>query len=350
MRVRTPAGDRGSTSVADRAVRRVAERAATEALAPGEVRTVRGAATVRGRRARVAVTVTLPYPEVLDEAGERVRSHVADRTQRLTGLVVPSARVRVGGLRLREPVQEPLPHAVPERWQEGQEGQEQTGGRRVRRPWSQRRLPVGALALAAAAVCGVLLYDLLAVHAAGRPPAPWRADLTKWLTAHGPAGSAWPGLAAALAVFGLGVWLLVLAVTPGLRGRLPMREPLPEIRAVLDRSAAAALLRDAVSELPGTTRVRVDVGRRRVRVRAGLAFGHLEAARAELTGAVERTLASWGLGRTPRYRVRLRADPLWRTPTAPRPTPDGDGATTTYGSIPQEGTTQGSATQGGTGP
>ncbi|MEU1026257.1 DEAD/DEAH box helicase, partial [Streptomyces sp. NPDC005904] len=89
-----PAADRGATTVAERAVRRIAERAATEALPPGEVQAARGAAAVRGRRARVSVAVTLPYPTVLDDAGERVRSHVADRTAGLTGLVVPSARVR----------------------------------------------------------------------------------------------------------------------------------------------------------------------------------------------------------------------------------------------------------------
>ncbi|MFF1378414.1 DUF6286 domain-containing Asp23/Gls24 family envelope stress response protein [Streptomyces sp. NPDC058308] len=304
----TPARERGSTSVADRAVRRIAERAATEALAPGEVRTTRSSASVRGRRARVAVTVTLPYPEVLDDAGERVRSHVADRTQRLTGLVVPSARVRIAGLRPRARTDE---GEVP--------GPEQTGDGRVWRPWSQRRVPVGVLALAVAAVCGVLLYDVLAVHAAGRSPGRWRTGPVEWLTTHGPAGSAWPGLAAALAVLGLGVWLLVLAVTPGLRGRFPLREPLPDLHAALDRSAAAALLRDAVTELPGITRVRVGVGRRRVRVRAGLAFGQLEAERDALAGTVARTVAGWGAARAPRVRVRLRPEPAWRAPAVPEP-------------------------------
>ncbi|MEU6992886.1 DUF6286 domain-containing protein [Streptomyces sp. NPDC046465] len=299
----TPAGERGSTNVADRAVRRIAERAATEALAPGEVRTTRSSASVRGRRARVAVTVTLPYPEVLDDAGERVRSHVADRTRQLTGLVVPSARVRVAGLRVRARADEsegevPLPG----------------GGGRVWRPWSARRVPVGVLALAVAAVCGVLLYDVVAVHAAGWAPGRWRTGPVEWLTTHGPADSAWPGLAAALAVLGLGVWLLILAVTPGLRGRLPLREPLPDVHAVLDRGAAAALLRDAVTELPGVARVRVGVGRRRVRVRAGLAFGHLEAARGELADTVARTVAGWGLARAPRVRVGLRPEPTWHAP------------------------------------
>ncbi|MFK4065180.1 DUF6286 domain-containing Asp23/Gls24 family envelope stress response protein [Streptomyces sp. NPDC029674] len=302
----TPAAERGSTTVADRAVRRVAERAATEALAPGEVRTTRSSASVRGRRARVDVTVTLPYPTVLDDAGERVRSHVADRTARLTGLAVPSARVRVRELCLRE---------------EGASVEEGTSveagaGGRARRPWSSRRLPVAALTFAAAVVCGVLLYDVLAVRTADRPPARWRADLMGWLTTHGPESGAWPGLAAAFGVFCLGVWLLVLAVTPGRRGRLPMRSPVAGVHAVLDRRAVASLLRDAVTELPGITRVRVDVGRRRARVRAGLAFGLPEDAHRALTEAAERALAACGVDRPLRLRVRLRPVPAWRAPAA----------------------------------
>ncbi|QES42866.1 hypothetical protein DEJ49_19375 [Streptomyces venezuelae] len=301
-----PAADRGATKVADRAVRRIAERAATEALAPGEVRTDRSTASVRGRRARVDVAVTLPYPAVLDESGERVRSHVADRTARLTGLAVPSARVRVRELRVR----------AAEGWEP--EAQEVAGGVaggiRARRPWSARRVPVAVAALVAAAVCGVLLYDVLSVHAAGRAPARWRADFMEWLATHGPHRGVWPGAAAAFAVFCLGVWLMVLAVTPGSRGRLAMRPPLPDVHAVVDRGTVAALLREAVSGLPGITRARVRVGRRRVTVRAGLAFGELDAARTALTETAEQTLASCGVARPPRLRVRLRTEPAWRAP------------------------------------
>ncbi|MEU5899031.1 MULTISPECIES: DUF6286 domain-containing protein [Streptomyces] len=297
-----PAADRGATKVADRAVRRIAERAATEALAPGEVRTDRSTASVRGRRARVDVAVTLPYPAPLDESGERVRSHVAGRTARLTGLTVPSARVRVRELNVRA-----AEFGEPE-------AAESTGGVRARRPWSARRVPVAVAAVVAAAACGVLLYDVLSVHAAGRAPARWRADFTEWLVTHGPHRGVWPGAAAAFAVFCLGVWLMVLAVTPGSRGRLPMRPPLSGVHAVVDRGTVAALLREAVSGLPGITRARVRVGRRRVTVRAGLAFGEIDAARAALTETAERTLASCGTARPPRLRVGLRTEPAWRAP------------------------------------
>ncbi|WP_223772736.1 DUF6286 domain-containing protein [Streptomyces sp. 135] len=328
----TPPAERGATTVAERAVRRIAERAATEALAPGEVQVSRGSAVVRGRRARVGVAVTLPYPAVLDEAGERVRSHVADRTARLTGLAVPSARVRIRELRVREEVRgegEKEQSGEAEGTADGAHGpsgavaaspkraRESAAVGRARRPWSQRRALAGALAFACAGVCGLFLYDVVSVHAAGRPPARWRDRLMEWLATHGPDGGAWPGVALAAAVFLLGVWLLVLALTPGRRRELPMAGASPEVRAVLDRRAVAVLLRDAVAELPGITRVRVRVGRRGARVRAGLAFGPLESARRAVAETAEEALAACGLARPPRLRVRVRAEPAWHAPAPP---------------------------------
>ncbi|WP_167532656.1 DUF6286 domain-containing Asp23/Gls24 family envelope stress response protein [Streptomyces alboniger] len=309
----TPAADRGSTTVSERAVRRIAERAATEALAPGEVHVGRGSAAVRGRRARVGVAVTLPYPAVLDEAGERVRSYVADRTAGLTGLVVPSTRVRVRELRVRERERERERAegtvALPS------EGASREG--RAWRPWSQRRFPVAVLALLCAALCGLLLYDVVSVHAGDRSPARWRAHLMDWLVTHGPDRGAWPGAAMAAAVFLLGVALLVLAVTPGRRRLLPMARPDAGVRAVLDRRAVASLLRDAVAETPGVTRVRVGVGRRRARVRAGLGFGPPGPARRAVAEAAEETLAACGLAKSLRLSVRVRTEPAWRAPAPP---------------------------------
>ncbi|GAA1916388.1 hypothetical protein GCM10009837_46680 [Streptomyces durmitorensis] len=302
-----PAAERGSTTVADRAVRRIAERAATEALEPGAVEAARGSASVRGRRARVGVTVTLPYPAVLDEAGERVRSHVAERTARLTGLTVPSARIRVRGL-------------SPRARSAGQLAPPMTGAGaavvRARRPWSQRRLPVAVFALAAAAVCGVLLYDVVSVHVAGHAPARWRVEAMEWLSTHGPESATASGVLAAVAVLALGVWLLVLAVTPGRRSGLPMRPPLPGVHAVLERRAVAGFLRDAVTDVPGVGRVLVRVGRRRARVRAGLEFGEQDGARRAVTEAAEAAAAKLGLARPLRLRVRLRTEPAWRAPAA----------------------------------
>lgn len=325
----TPAAERGSTTIADRAVRRIAERAATEALAPGAVEVGKGSAAVRGRRAQVGVTVTLPYPAVLDDAGERVRSHVVERTARLTGLTVPSARIRVRGLTRRErsAARSAPPVAATEA-----AGAAGAAGSRAHRPWSQRRLPVAVLAFAAAAACGVLLYDVVSVHAAGRAPARWRVQAMEWLATHGPDGGTTAGVLAAVAVFVLGVWLLVLAVTPGRRGGLPMRTPLPGVRAVLDRRAVAVLLRDAATDVPGVGRVLVRVGRRTARVRAGLEFGERDGARRAVIQAAEAATAGLGLARPLRLRVRLRTAPAWRAPapaSAPEAGPESAGGAAT---------------------
>ncbi|MYS53363.1 DEAD/DEAH box helicase, partial [Streptomyces sp. SID6013] len=85
--------------VADRAVRRIAERAAAETdLAGRRARVTHGSAVVHGRRADVSVDVRLPYPAVLGEAGEKVRGRMADRVAELSGLTVREATVRVQSL------------------------------------------------------------------------------------------------------------------------------------------------------------------------------------------------------------------------------------------------------------
>ncbi|ATL31538.1 DUF6286 domain-containing protein [Streptomyces formicae] len=303
---RTPPDERGATTVASRAVRRIAEHAATEVRAAGPVRVSGASASVRGRRARVALDVTLPYPGPLDEAGERVRSHVVDRTARLTGLTVPSARIHVRALSRQD-------GAEAEQAVATEAGPVPAGT--ARRPWSQRRLPMGLLTLVAAAACGVLLYEVVSVHVAGRPAARWRVELVDWLSQHGPGVTA-TDLAAAAGVFALGVWLLILAVTPGKRRRVPLAAPGPGVHATLERAAAAALLRDAVSDVPGITRVRVRMGRRGARVRARLGFGDRDAARDAVRRAALAAADGFGLARPLKLRVRVRTEPTWRAPAA----------------------------------
>src|SRR5581483_9670168 len=93
--------ERGRTVVADRVVRRIAERAAAEALAVGDVGAIRAKVATSGGRAVLAVDLTLPYRPALGEAGGQVHDYVAERTARLTGLKVSPARIRVHGLTLR---------------------------------------------------------------------------------------------------------------------------------------------------------------------------------------------------------------------------------------------------------
>ncbi|MFE0207975.1 DUF6286 domain-containing Asp23/Gls24 family envelope stress response protein [Streptomyces sp. NPDC058985] len=307
--------ERGRTVVADRAVRRIAERAATEAdLGGRRARVTHGTAAVHGRHADVRVDVRLPYPAALGETGERVRSRMADRVAELSGLTVRAATVRVQSLAADRTAPPPPPAdgAGP--------------SRRARRPWSARRVPAALAALVGTGVCALLLYDVLAVHAADRGPAAWRTDAVDWLATHGPGDT--PVVAGGAVAAVLGVWLLWLALTPGLRGVLPMA-PVPASgpqRAVLERPAVAELLRDAVTAVPGVTDVRVRCGRRRVRVRARLGFGDRTATHTAVRDATATALDGLGLTRPLKPRVTLRPEPHWRKPEATPPAQPGSPA------------------------
>lgn len=295
-----PAAGRGTTTVAPRAVRRIAERAAAEALPDGGS-VIRGSAAVRGASARIAVGVRLPYPVRADEAAQRIRERAETRTAALTGLSVPRAEVRVDALSVAAPPS--VPEAEP-----GPPGDKDGSGPRIR---AQRRVPAAVLAVVGAAACGLLLVDVVAVRFGGAP-AGWRTTVVDWAAAHGPADTAvrLAGVGAAL----VGAWLLGCALLPGLRRRLRMAAPAPEVRAALDRTAAARILRERALGVPGVVRARVSVRRRRARVRAGVGYGRPEEVRAEAVRVLGASLLELGLRRTPALRVRVRREPGWRTP------------------------------------
>ncbi|MFI6643515.1 DUF6286 domain-containing protein [Streptomyces sp. NPDC050504] len=171
----------------------------------------------------------------------------------------------------------------------------------ARRFWSARRIPAGLLALAVAGGAGLLLYDIAAVRAE-RPAMEWRRTLAAEL-ARRPLDDTWVLAGAAGAVL-LGVWLLVLALTPGLRGLLTMRGA-QGLRAGLDRGAAGLLLRDRALEVPGVRSVRVRVGRRKVAVRALAHFRELDDVRTDLDAALGAALGELGLARPPGMAVRV---------------------------------------------
>ncbi|MFI0979035.1 DUF6286 domain-containing protein [Streptomyces sp. NPDC021093] len=186
-----------------------------------------------------------------------------------------------------------------------------------RRFWSARRIPAGVAATVLFGAAGLLLYDVLAVRS-GRPGMRWRRDLAKAL-AERPLDQVWIQVGAGLAV-ALGLWLVVLAVTPGLRSLLPMRDPLRdptrdpvreegagagEVRAGVERSAAALVLRDRAMEVPGVQGARVRVGRGRVTVRAVSHFRELADVREDLGEAMRRGVDELGLAREPGIAVRV---------------------------------------------
>ncbi|CAM5475591.1 DEAD/DEAH box helicase OS=Streptomyces cyaneofuscatus OX=66883 GN=G3I52_08120 PE=4 SV=1 [Streptomyces cyaneofuscatus] len=290
-----PAGERGTTTVAPRAVRRIAERAAAEALPDGGS-VLRGSAGVRGTSAWISVGVRLPYPVRADEAARRIRERAAARTAALTGLSVPRAEVRVDALSAG-----PAP-VVPEA-AEATPGPD--GGRPGARIRAERRVPAAVLAAVGAVACGLVLADVVAVRF-GDAPAGWRTAMLDWAATHGPADSAVRigGAVAALA----GAWLLGCALLPGLRRRLRMAAPGPEVRAALDREAAARILRERALGVPGVVRARVTVRRRRAGVRAGVGYGDPAEVRAEAVRVLGAALPELGLARPPALRVWVRRE------------------------------------------
>ncbi|MFB7778659.1 DUF6286 domain-containing protein [Streptomyces bauhiniae] len=326
---------RGTTTVSDRAVRRIAGHAVTEALPGRAARATGSSATVRGGRAEVAVDVALPYPAPLTPTVRRVQDHVTARTAELTGLDVRTARVGVTTLtpdrmtepdptpdpdRLTDPTLTPEPTLTPDPTAVPESAKAAPRTRVPRRWWAQRRLPLGVLTLLATLTCGALATDLILVTTGHRPAALWRTGALHWLSAHGPGEP--PVTAAALGCALLGVWLIVLAVTPGRRGLLTAHSPAPATRVAVDRGAVAALLRDTVAGTEGVDTVAVRVRRRRATVRAALAFGDRAAARDQITDAARSVLAECGLRRPLCLRVAVRPLPVWTPPpaeTAPVP-------------------------------
>ncbi|MEV0279852.1 DUF6286 domain-containing protein [Streptomyces sp. NPDC050610] len=175
-------------------------------------------------------------------------------------------------------------------------------GGRAGRFWSARRAPAIVVGLVLLGAAGLFLYDVAAVRA-DRPAMRWRRWLADQLaTRH--LEHAWVIAGAAIAVV-LGLWLLVLALTPGLRRSLPMRRS-GDVRAGLDRAAASLVLRDRAMEVAGVQSVRVDVGRRRVKARAQSHFRDVDEVRGDLDAALADGIRQLGLVRQPGLSVHVR--------------------------------------------
>ncbi|MFE9499527.1 DUF6286 domain-containing protein [Streptomyces collinus] len=169
--------------------------------------------------------------------------------------------------------------------------------------WSARRVPAGIVAVLLLAGSALLLYDVVAVRA-GRPATRWRRALARQL-AERPLDDIWVLTGAGVAA-ALGLWLFVLAVTPGLRSLLPMRRPHPDVRAGLRREAAAQVLRDRAMEVSGVRSVRVRLRRGRAAVRALAHFRDLDEVRADLDAVLGDAVGGLGLSRVPALSVRVR--------------------------------------------
>lgn len=342
----TPRAERGTLTVADRTVRRIVRQAATEAL--GGAGTARDVSVARrgAREARVRVAVELAYPTDLAGQGERVRRHVMDRATALSGLAVSRADIAIASLSAPAPGTardalgprdaapdrlgptagsgEAVPDgAVPDVGvtDEGVTRARDAGATdegvpahgttppRARRPWSARRLPAAATALVVATAAGALL-----VRGARGGLTPSSALRSVPLT-----DARWIGAGAAVAL--LGVVLIVLALTPGMRRWLPLVRPDGDTRAAIDRSSVGLLLRDAALGVDGVSRVEVRSGRGRRRVRVLVAHGSTDGARQAAEWSASAALSGIGLGRPGRLSVTSAPDKQWRPPKGEEATP-----------------------------
>lgn len=183
-------------------------------------------------------------------------------------------------------------------------GPGEPGGGRARRFWSGRRAPAALTAAVLLGASGLLLYDIAAVRA-DRQAMAWRKTLADELaTRH--LDNEWIILGAAVCA-ALGLWLIVLALTPGERDVLPMARRGPRgVRAGLDRHAAELVLRDRAMEVSGVRWSRVTVTRRRIKTRATSHFRELDDVRRDLTEALEEAVRQLGLARTPPLRIQVR--------------------------------------------
>jgi hypothetical protein len=168
--------------------------------------------------------------------------------------------------------------------------------------WSARRVPAGVLATLLLVAAGAFLYDVVAVRA-GRSALYWRTWLARQL-AERPLDDTAVLVGASIAA-AAGLWLIVLAATPGLRDVLPMRRTHADVRAGLHRTAAAMALRDRAMEVAGVQSVRVRVKRRRVDVRAVSHFRELDDVRADLDVTLADGIKGLGLSRSPALSVRV---------------------------------------------
>jgi hypothetical protein len=174
--------------------------------------------------------------------------------------------------------------------------------RKPRRAWSTRGFTAALTALGVGGIAGVLLFFGIAARLERTQQ--WSYNVLNWVQTH-----QWThqwvwvgGLVAAV----LGLWLLLLAWTPGRRHLLPLRPVAPDMTAYMTRRTAANLLRHTALLSTGVLDARVRVSRRKAVLRVDYHFRDPDELHDELDVALRSRAEALLLARVPRVDVRLQ--------------------------------------------
>lgn len=176
------------------------------------------------------------------------------------------------------------------------------GYRKPRRAWSPRGFVAALAALGTGGLAGTALFLGIAARLERTPE--WAYDLLDrvqtdewterwvWVT----------GVVAAV----VGLWLLVLAWTPGRRHLLPLRPVAPDMTAFMTRRTAGNLLRHTALASTGVLDARVRVTRRKAVLRVDYHFRDPDELHEELEEALRERADALLLARVPVVDVRLQ--------------------------------------------
>ncbi|NUU23765.1 MAG: hypothetical protein HOV68_20020 [Streptomycetaceae bacterium] len=181
-------------------------------------------------------------------------------------------------------------------------GPEDEGFRKPRRAWSTRGFVAGLTALVIGSAAGTLLFFGIAAKMERTPQ--WAYDVLDWVQTH-EWTEQWIWVGGVVAAV-LGLWLLLLAWTPGRRHLLPLRPVGADMTAFMTRRTAANLLRHTALSSTGVLDARVRVSRRKAVLRVDYHFRDPEELHEELDAALRERADSLLLARVPRVDVRLQ--------------------------------------------
>lgn len=174
--------------------------------------------------------------------------------------------------------------------------------RKPRRAWSPRGFVAALTALGIGGTAGLLLFFGIAARL--EHTAQWAYDVLDWVQTHEWTEKwVWVGGVVAAVV---GLWLLLLAWTPGRRHLLPLEPVGPDVTAYMTRRTASNLLRHTALRSTGVLDARVRVTRRKAVLRVDYHFRDPDELHDELETALRERADALLLARVPRVDVRLQ--------------------------------------------